>query len=586
MPADVRVSPNTAGPPSILEACAERIVKGCRHSDGDLKALLARNNAYFEWCLRLARLRLAKGQPEQAAQWCAVAAFLGAEPGWFGVLADADLEEILLRISATLPRVAPSTRATPPRRWLHVMTEAWHWGGMIENLKRWMRFTGAHAINHVVLLDQRNQEGLTGLRRLMEGTPGELTVLDRSCSLLGKAAALRSLAAEKADIVVLHTWVAEVVPVLAFGVAGGPPVLRMNADDHMFWVGASVADLVINFRELGERWTKTNRGVDRSAFLPLPLDAPRPELLDVSPRSRRNAARARFGIPDDGVALLTVGSDYKFRPVGEWDFLNAAEAILTRCPRAIILAVGVTLEGRWRTLGEAFHGRLKALGVQTDMSDCHASCDIGLGSIPFPSQTAILEIGLLGKPCVLTPMDVPIGINDIAFEGMSRPKTTSDYVDMAVQLVNNPTKRREEGTRLANSIENYHCQRGWIGYWQSLQNRTPAEHQVFPLHRCSPMRTDECSFWAEFARLPDQDVLHHIHFNIICQGRGIWPRSDAKLMSSLKSGAVAGALFEVRFLLRKLRYQMGALARPLKTGPVAKAAQSKVSTCGRRRTIR
>ena len=46
------------------------------------------------------------------------------------------------------------------------------------------------------------------------------------------------------------------------GVAGGPPVILLNHASHTFWVGASIADLVLNLRQAAQDLAKRHRGVD------------------------------------------------------------------------------------------------------------------------------------------------------------------------------------------------------------------------------------------------------------------------------------------------------------------------------------
>ena len=49
--------------------------------------------------------------------------------------------------------------------------------------------------------------------------------------------------------VILHVHMYDVLPILAF--ANGDfnrPVMFYNHADHLFWLGASISDLVVNFR--------------------------------------------------------------------------------------------------------------------------------------------------------------------------------------------------------------------------------------------------------------------------------------------------------------------------------------------------
>lgn len=51
-----------------------------------------------------------------------------------------------------------------------------------------------------------------------------------------RAARLKKLAYEWADIVVLHMHMMDPIPVIGFGIDGGPPIIYMNHGDHCFWL--------------------------------------------------------------------------------------------------------------------------------------------------------------------------------------------------------------------------------------------------------------------------------------------------------------------------------------------------------------
>jgi hypothetical protein len=519
--------------------------------------ITANNRAVFDWCLRNARHELSRGQIEKATHWCSLGAFLASANGWFGKLADPGLEDVLCQIATKIPESPSETRQPHHRRWLHVMTEAWHWGGMVENVRKWIRFTAGQTVNSIVVHDQSDERWIETLRAEVQANGGTVVVIARHLPILEKAAILRQIATQQADVVVLHTVASDIVPSVAFGVPGGPPILRMNHDDHMFWVGGAIADLVLNFRELGERWTRANRGVDRSFLLPLPLHEPSAELLDQDGVFRRNA-RARLGIPTDSVVLLAVGSGYKFVPFEEWNFLDAADAILARCPNAFILGAGMEHQGPWLALSNAHEGRLKAVGIQKDMSDCLAAADIGLGSIPFPSQTAILEIGIVGRPCVQTPLSVPMSINDVAFDDFYHPQTLANYVDYAVTLTNDSAHRLREGSRLRDSVRRHHGPAGWLGYFERLMPLLPEQHLIYALPAPTPLSDNESRYWASRMNCDATSLMHHVHNRIIKCQNGILPLFDQDLADALHLSKWNSLMVELKFLLRRLKSQFSA----------------------------
>src|ERR1700738_3683106 len=92
--------------------------------------------------------------------------------------------------------------------------------------------------------------------------------LEPGAPLLERAMALRQRAWTHADRVVLHVHPWSVVPVVALGIAGGPPVMLLNHLSQKFWVGGSVADLVLNLRDSALEWSAAYRGIARNALLP------------------------------------------------------------------------------------------------------------------------------------------------------------------------------------------------------------------------------------------------------------------------------------------------------------------------------
>jgi hypothetical protein len=79
----------------------------------------------------------------------------------------------------------------------------------------------------------------------------------------------------------------------------------MNHGDHGFWLGASIADLVIDLRKSGQELTLKRRGARASYILPIPLQDKKV--------FNRTQIRQKFGIQDNEIVLLTIASHIKFR---------------------------------------------------------------------------------------------------------------------------------------------------------------------------------------------------------------------------------------------------------------------------------
>ena len=230
-------------------------------SDSELESLLARNKAVFDWCARSARRALNKNRLEEAAEWCHLGAFSAGFTGWFGALTSPDLESILCQLSANMPGRVPRKKRDEGVNWLHVMSTAFDVGGHTNLVCRWIRMDGGKARHHVVITDQFCHLP-EKLRQVVAANGGELRVLERGTANIKQAQELWAMAASLADVVVLHIHPQDVSAIIAFAEPSEIPVCFMNHVDHLFWLGTTLADRVIEFRELGRQWTRNFRGVD------------------------------------------------------------------------------------------------------------------------------------------------------------------------------------------------------------------------------------------------------------------------------------------------------------------------------------
>src|SRR5262249_26815759 len=136
------------------------------------------------------------------------------------------------------------------------------------------------------------------------------------------------------DMVILHHHPDDVVPVVAFATDRCPPVAILNQAHHVFWLGSSIADAVIEIWPAGRPVSQTRRFVKRCLFLPIPLSAP--------PQVSRNRARRALQIPDDTVVMLSIGSAFKYTPTDTHNFYKVASRLLAQHPKTHLYLVGVT----------------------------------------------------------------------------------------------------------------------------------------------------------------------------------------------------------------------------------------------------
>lgn len=437
-------------------------------------------SAIYRWCGRMVAENVRQHEYEQAASWAWLAGFHASQAGYFGVIADPELEQHLLLIGRSLacPQRRQMRQGKP--RYLHVLTEVYEVGGHTRLCRRWIELDSARH-QHSVILTAQVRPLPEDFRRSIRGRGGEFTVFDPTTRLIERAQRLRALAAEHADVVVLHTHMMDPIPIMAFAVEPLPPIVFLNHAESLFWFGGSVSDLVADLSCSAQKRTKDSRGISGSVLVPVPLGQP-PSAADGTRANDavRRSERIRLGIPDDALTFLTIGAAFKYEPIGSYDFLPVALRILQAVPGAQVIAVGPRNEGRWSSAYAKSGGRLRAVGRVTDLDPLHAAADVYLEGIPCGSLTAMLEAGLAGLPCVRNPLlSGTIGhSDDPSFADVPSPKDVEEYVGAAVELAASPAKRRQDGIRLREAVMAHHCGEGWLRHLRELEARIPAKHRI------------------------------------------------------------------------------------------------------------
>jgi hypothetical protein len=360
---------------------------------------------------------------------------------------------------------------------------------------RWIQTDRSGVRHSVALLDQRIAVP-DSLSEAVRISGGALYVADPVQSALKKAAWLRALASQDVSYIVLHVDVASVTAGVAFGVPGGPPVLLVNHTAHLFWVGASVVDALINCRgsALEAAWASTHRGIARHVIVPIPLPEPGSMRIDKA------AVKRRLGLDDHSIVILTVGASFKYLPVRDLDFLRTLEEVLIADPRTVLLAAGTAEDDRWRAASGRVGGRIIALGpvAPSDLPLLHGISDVYAEGFPFGTTTSLLEAGLRGIPVVLAPVQCPppYGSDGIALDDtLQRPSSVHEYKEVLLRLVNNVAERRELGQRLKRAISQHHVGAGWQRHLDEVVATLPSEHAVYSLP--APHRTpaDIHEYW-------------------------------------------------------------------------------------------
>lgn len=469
--------------------------------------LLVKNKKLFEKAVSRAQTALKNGNLTSAMAWAQIGAdfALYKHPGFY---TSVSLESLLLEVADRLDeqriardigqRIFIKPAKTNKKHVLHVMTEGFGYGGHTRLVSAWIKNTSGIAVNSVVTTVQ--QEPLPGdLTSSIMASGGKYQPLALfSSDLLTRSFLLRHLSRNWADVVVLHVHPSDAIPIVAFGVSEGPPVIFLNHADHAFWLGASVADVVANLRPEGQKITLNRRGVKNSKILPIPL-------LKTYPIAGNEVVRKRLGIKRDKIVLLTVGDQFKYAPFGVYDFVGVMEKVLTRNPNVVLFAVGPRQDTRWAEASARVGGRIRAIGRinWTELDAFYGCADIYIEGFPVGGTTAMLEAGVRGIPIIgvrITDAPILTGSDDIAIEKFNLNDSSLERFTKSLEcMITQPSLRNQKTAEVKQSIERIHFPPGWNNFLDELTLSLPSGHTPKLIDSSTLLQEDNSDvFWAGF----------------------------------------------------------------------------------------
>lgn len=362
--------------------------------------LIPQNFGVFRNLVAEAREFANHGNYNAAAVYAEIAAF-HAQFKHCGLFSSPELENILLKIGRQITQTTVTPTPEPslskrPKNILHVSTNiSSPFGGIPRFIRRWIQ-QDTQRSHSLALTKQAPNEVPQILRDLVSNSHGKIFLLNETIGgFISRAKRLRKIAAT-ADIVVLHIWEHDVIPIIAFANKElSPPIIYVNHGDHCFWLGAAVSDVVANLRESGMRLSQKRRGIEAERNMLLPT------ILEPSHRQLSRAqAKQQLGIDENSTLLLSIARAPKYRKTDGISFADAHVPLLKKHDRAILVVIGPGGSEDWSTAIQQTQGRIIALGHTEDTAVYYQAADIYVDSYPFVSITSLLEAGSYGVPLV------------------------------------------------------------------------------------------------------------------------------------------------------------------------------------------
>ncbi len=450
--------------------------------------LIPENFKTFHDLLSRASSLARRGKYNAAAAYAQIAAN-HAQLNHCGFYASPELETLLLEIGhkvipTDLDDRERNSRAENPKHVLHVSTHVRDIGGISRMLWRWIQQDSKRS-HSVALTRQGAQEVPEKLRDAVLKSQGKIYILNDGSNGITSIAKRLHKCAEAADIVVLHTWEYDVVPTIAFANREqSPPIIYTNAGDQLFWVGASVSDVVANLRESGMQLSQTRRGIEPARNMLLPT------ILEPANRTlTRSEAKRQLGIDESNIVLLSIARAEKYRTADGVNFAEAHVQLLERYSQCILIVIGPGDSNEdWSAAVQQTGERIHIHRQTKDTAIYYQAADIYVDSFPFVSITSLLEAGSLGIPlvsrypyssdaCQILGADMP-GLTG----NLIRAKDLEEYTSVLSSLVEDEESRRSRGRATKSKIEQTH----WGENWQRLLDNVYYRAATLPRINTSP----------------------------------------------------------------------------------------------------
>ena len=308
-----------------------------------------------------------------------------------GYYASPKLEHIYLEAASTIPEVACHPQKGTV---LHVMTKAYASGGHTRVVQRWIELSKEKELHSIVLLKQDDEAIPEWLNEAAQKHGGALITF-KDADDIAIANKLRQLASTY-ERIVLHVHPNDPVALIAFGTESfTTPIIYFNHADHLFWLGVSIADMVADMRY--DHFSYIRRDVHQSYVLGIPC-AP---FVD-NRVADKSAIRRELGIPENGQIIVTTGSAFKYRPLGNNCLSKQLVEIVRRNEKVSCYAIGPSMSlSEWKWANEVTNGKIHPLGVITNKDIYRKylqAADMYMCSYPYGGYTSMMDAVQCGLP--------------------------------------------------------------------------------------------------------------------------------------------------------------------------------------------
>jgi hypothetical protein len=404
-----------------------------------------------------------------------------------GAYSRPDLENLLIQTGQSLFS-RPLRRCSAPgdiKRVAHITSRVGEIGGHTRALYHWIKTD--HKRQYSLVLTCQSSEIPLWLRDAVIQSGGEIYLCPPSLNDAERAKNIFNFLDSRIDAAVIQMFTGDNSGLLPFCRNGGPLAIIYNTADHKAFMGNSIADAIIEIRQSGYDISINKRGNRNCHILPLPIER------NTINADSRNKARNTLDVKPTDVLVVSIGSEYKYRPIEGLNFFHAAEKICLKTQNVKLLVIGPENEGDWKLLAQTTNNRVKAVGAQENLKPYYDAADLYIEGFPFGSLTALLDARERGIPCILAPNPVtpPFCSDSPGISDLSQPSNCDDYVSQVIKSCDDITTGNSSPQ---TSLMASHHDDAWKTTLDSIYSKLPAEHKL--PDTCFPILPEPEVFWS------------------------------------------------------------------------------------------
>lgn len=427
------------------------------------------------------------------------------------------IEEILLKISKGI-KCSINEKELNKVSCLHIMTEAYKVGGHTRVVERWIECGDQAEIHSVLTTEMSIERWPERLKSAVAKKSGQAYSIASETDFLRKANRLRQIASQY-SVVILHTHMHDISPVLAFGTPEFKrPVLLYNHADHRFWVGLSIADRILETRSWGKKVTSIKRGIQCSEVLGIPVDS---NILFLKRTKEQSIqARKKLNLPLDAKIIFSCGGTDKYKEEGEQSFLKLIDALLAENSNLLILVVGSNIKKLpdWKFYQKKNKENFRLLNSvpPVELYKYAMASDLVLDSFPMSGGTAMIDMTCLGLP-VLS-LECPTGHMDYMYSCAGYCKDVSDLSEKVKLLLSSEKAREINVTELQKKILMDIGPQSWMNKLKKIISELPKQHTIRKFSRSLPETLDDLDAYMVWSDL--EVILNFNPFLVVYAFRG------------------------------------------------------------------